>query len=145
MNFFGCAIGEKYIDDYFQAAEPVIEHQKRARNHEQHLGQPKFILMREWNFGFEKVDRLIADKSDSAASEARQLRVRHELIKRHQSAQFVKRIAGCFESLFAAVLDDSDVAPVALHNRARIHAHERKTSRNIVLFRGLKKKTVTAA
>jgi len=77
--------------------------------------------------------------------EALQFRIRHELITRHQFAQFIKRIAACFESLFAVVLDDSNLAPVALQNHARVQTHERKTSRNIILFRGLKKEAVTTA
>src|SRR5262249_6719716 len=70
VDLFGGTIGQKCVDDDFQAAQAVIEYQKRARNHEQRLGQLKFILLRQWNLGFEKVDRLVADKSDSAAGEA---------------------------------------------------------------------------
>ena len=61
----------------------MIENQKRARNHEQCLRQLKFILLRQWNLGLEKVDRLVAYKSDSAASKARQIALRHELVASH--------------------------------------------------------------
>ncbi len=61
----------------------MIENQKRARNHEQHLGQLKFILLRQRNFGLEKMDCFVADKSDSAAGETRQFGSRYELIARH--------------------------------------------------------------
>ena len=46
INRFRRTIAEKCVDDDFQAAQPVIEQQKRARNHEQCLGQLKFILFR---------------------------------------------------------------------------------------------------
>ena len=49
------------------------------------------------------------------------------------------------EGMFALNLDDSNLAPVALQNHASVHTHERKTARDIVLFGGLKKETVTAA
>src|SRR5262249_23970334 len=145
VNFFGRTIAEKGVDDDFQAAQPVIENQKRARNNEQRLGKLKFILWRQWNLGLEKVDRLVADESDSAAGEARQFRVRHELITRHQFSHLIEGIAACFESHFVSVLDDSNLAPVALQNHARIHTHKRKTSRDIILFGGFKKEVVTTA
>src|ERR671918_485781 len=145
MDLFGRAIVEKCVHDNFQAAQPVIENQKRARNHEQCLGQLKVILPCQWNFGLEKVDRLVADESDSAAGEARQFRMRHELITRHQFSYLIEGIAACFESPFVSVLYDSNLASVALQNHARVHTHKRKTSRDIVLFRGLKEEAVTTA
>src|SRR4029077_553344 len=145
INLFRRTIAEKCVDDDFQAAQPVIENHKRARNHEQRLGQLKFILLRQWNFGLEKVDRLVADKSDSAAGKPRQFGPRHELITRHQLLHLVDWIAAHFELPVVSVLDNSNLAPVALQNHASVHSHERKTPRDIVLFGGLKKETVTAA
>src|SRR5258708_6462051 len=122
-----------------------MEKQKHTRNHEQRLRQLKFILLRQWNFGLEKVNCLVADKSDSAAGKPRQFGARHELITRHQLPNLVDWIAAHFESPVVSVLDDSNLAPVALQNHASVHAHERKTARDIVLFGRLEKETVTAA
>ena len=123
----------------------MIENQKRAWNHKQRLGQMELISLRKRDLRFERMDRFVADKSNSAACEARQFRARHELIARHQISDLVDRIAACFESPLVPVLDDSNFAPVALQNHARVHANERKTSRDIVLFGGLKKEAITAA
>src|SRR5213079_440887 len=113
INHFRRTIAEKCVDDDFQTAQPVIENQKRARNHEQRLRQLKFVLPRQWNFGLEKVDRLVADKPDSTASEAWQFRVRYKLITRHQFSHLIQGIAACFESPVVSVLDHSNLAPVA--------------------------------
>src|SRR6266699_2469303 len=91
------------------------------------------------------MDCLVADKSDSAAGKPRQIWPRHELITRHQLPHLIEGIAACFESPVVSVLDDSNLAPIALQNHASVHTHERKTARDIVLFGGLKKETVTAA
>src|SRR5262249_21125716 len=63
IDLFRRTIAEKCVDDDFQTAQPVIENQKRARNHEQRLRQLKVIVSRQWNFGLEKMDRFVADKS----------------------------------------------------------------------------------
>src|SRR6266576_639426 len=145
IDLFRRTIAEKCVDDDFQAAQPVIEKQKHARDHEQRLRQLKFILLRQWNFGLEKVDCLVADKSDSAAGKPRQFGPRHELITRHQLPHLVDWIAAHFESPLVSVLDDPNLAPIVLQNHASVHTYERKTARDIVLFGGLKKETVTAA
>src|SRR5262245_62029430 len=109
-------IVDKRADDDFQVAQPMIENQKHARNHEQRLGQLKFIALCGWNFGLEKVDRLVADESHSAAGEARQLLVRYKPITPHQFSNLVEGITAHFESPFVSILDDSNLAPVALQN-----------------------------
>src|SRR5262249_25527520 len=127
------------------AAQPMIENQDSAWDHQERFGQSKFILTWEWNFGFEKVDRFVANETDGATAKPRQFRTRYELITTHQLLHFVYRAAAYLQSLFLFALDDSNLASMALHHHARINANERKTSRDIILFRGLKKEAVTTA
>src|SRR5437773_659869 len=90
------------------------------------------------------MDCLVVNKSDSAPGKPRQFGARDELITRHQLPHLVDWIAAHFESPVVSVLDDSNLATVALKNHASIYTYERKTARDIVLFGGLKKETVTA-
>ena len=123
----------------------MIENQDGAWNHQERFGQSKFILSWERNFGLEKVDRFVANKTDGAARESRQFRMRYKLITAHQLSHFVEWTPAYLQSVFLFAFDDSNLASVTLHHHARIDANERKPSRDIILFGGLKKKAVTTA
>src|SRR6185369_17478005 len=70
-------------------------------------------------------------------------RMGYKLITAHEPLHFVDWTAAYLQSLFLFALEDSKLASVTLHHHARIDANERKPSRDIVLFRGLKEKAVT--
>ena len=68
IDFFEWAVFKECVDDDFQAAQPMIEDEKTARDHEEHLGQVQIVALRHWNFGFEEMDRFVAEKSNRAAA-----------------------------------------------------------------------------
>jgi len=45
----------------------MIEDKEAAWDHKEHLGQMEIIILRGWDFRFEKLDRFVAKKTDSAA------------------------------------------------------------------------------
>src|SRR5438067_10629211 len=83
INLFWRAAIEKCVHQDFQAAQSMIENQNVTREHEKHLGQLQIVLTRCQNFWFEKSNRFVAEKTDRAASEPRQLWMRNKLISRH--------------------------------------------------------------
>ena len=44
----------------------MVEDEKAACNHEDHLGQLQFIALRCRNFGFEEMDRFVAEEANGA-------------------------------------------------------------------------------
>src|SRR5262249_24561132 len=89
VNLLNLAILEECVHYDFQAAQPMVENQDGAWNHQERLGQSKFILMRERNFGFKKVDRFVANETNGAACKPRQFRARYKLIAVHQLSHFI--------------------------------------------------------
>ena len=61
----------------------MIENEEAGWDHEEHLGQLEIVSVRDWDFRFEKLDRFVTEKTNSAARKTRQFRVRDEPISRH--------------------------------------------------------------
>ena len=74
----------------------MVEDEKAACNHEDHLRQLQFITLCCRNFGFEGMDRFVAEETDSTAAESRQFRTRHKLIARHQLAELIQWVTCYF-------------------------------------------------
>src|SRR5262249_28296280 len=84
IDFFDGTVIEERIRNDLQSAQPMIEDEKAACNHEDHLGQLQFIALCERNLPFEEMDRFIAEETNGATAESRQSWTRDKLIARHQ-------------------------------------------------------------
>ena len=91
------------------------------------------------------MDRLVAEKADSATSKPWKFWARQETITSHQLAQVIERIAAHLEPPFISLLDQQQIVPMALDDYAGLDTDEGKASRDVVLFSGLKKEAVAAA
>src|SRR6476620_2011991 len=123
----------------------MVENEKAAWNHEDCLGQLEFVPRWNWNSGFEKMDRLVAEKADSATSKPWKFWARRKTITSHQLSQLIERIAAHLEPPFVSLFDQTEIVPMALDDYAGFDADKRKASRHVVLFGGLKNETVAAA
>src|SRR4029077_7981991 len=122
----------------------MIEDEKSIRNHEHHLGQFQFIALRCRNFGFEDMDRFVAEETDGTPTESRQFRTRHKLIARHQIADFIQRVACSFDSPLFAQFGDLQLVSVDFYYDPRIAPDKGKAPRLVVFFSRFEQKTVTA-
>src|SRR4026208_1506005 len=104
----------------------MVENQDSAWNHQERFGQSKFILLWKRNFGFEKVDRFVANETDGAAREPPQCRTRHNLIRAHHLSLVGDWTPAYWRPVFFFALDDSTLAAVTLHPHAGSDANERK-------------------
>ena len=84
----------------------MVEDEKAACNHEDHLRQLQFITLCCRNFGFEGMDCFVAEETDSAAAEPRQFWVRDKLIARHQIAELIQWITCCFSPPLNSQFED---------------------------------------
>jgi hypothetical protein len=122
----------------------MIEDKEAAWDHKEHLGQMEIIILRGWDFRFEKLDRFVAKKTDSAARKTRQFRVRDELVTRHQRADFTEWIRRRVEATLGVALDNPDLPVVTLDNEPGLGSDERESPRYVIFFGRFKEKTVTA-
>src|SRR4029450_7419121 len=98
----------------------MIEDEKTVGNHENHLRQLKFIGLRRWDFGFEEMNRFIAEETDGAAAEAGYPWERIPLIARHQFAALIQGVPRYFSPPFLSRFDDSQFAPVTFYHHPRV-------------------------
>ena len=106
----------------------MVENEKGPWNHEDCLGQAEFVPRWNWNSGFEKMDRLVAEKTNSATSKPWKFWARQEAITSHQLAQLIERIAAHLEPVLVFPFDQPEIAPMAFDNYAGLDADERKAS-----------------
>ena len=123
----------------------MIEDEKAAGNHEDHLGQLQFIAFRHRNFGFEEVDCFVAEEANSAAAESRQFRTRNKLISRHQFLEFIQWVACYVDPPLDSRFRDLQLTPEAFYHHPRIDSYEGETSRSVVFLSRFEQETVTAA
>src|SRR5262245_30346773 len=123
----------------------MIEDEKTACNHEDHLGQLQFIALRWRNLRLEEVNGFVAEKTDGAAAESREFRTRDRPIARHQFADLVQWIACHCNPPLRFRLQDSKFPTVAFYHDSRIAPHKGEASRYIILFRRFKEEAVTIA
>src|ERR1700747_252331 len=122
----------------------MIEDEEATRDHQEHFGQMEIVALREWDFRFEKIDCFVTEKTNSTSSEPRQFRVRDKPIGRHQFTDFVERVRRRFKAPLGVGIGNSDFASVTLDNEAGFDPDERESPRDIIFFRRLEEKTVTA-
>src|SRR6266487_1916015 len=89
IDVFERAIFKERVRDDLQSAQAMVEDEKSACDHEDHLGQLQFIALRYGNFGFKEMNRFVPEETDSAAAETGKFRTRHKLIARHQLADLI--------------------------------------------------------
>src|SRR5436309_11374429 len=123
----------------------MVEDEKTTGNHEDHLGQFQFIALRCRNFGFEEMDRFVAEETNGATTESGQVWRRHKLIACHQIANLIQSVACPFDSPLFAQLGDLQLVPVDFYHHPRIGPDEGETSGLIVFFSRFEQETVTAA
>ena len=121
----------------------MIENEEAACDHEKHLRQMEIIMVRDWNFWLKKMDRFIAEKTDSATSEPWQFGARDKLVTRHQFADFVERVRRGVEALLRAAFDNPDFASVAFDDDPGVDPNEGEPARDIIFFGRFKEKAVT--
>src|SRR4029450_3783160 len=98
----------------------MVEDEKAACNHEDHLGQLQFIALCRRNLRFEEMDRFIAEETNGATAESRQFWARDKLIARHQLADFIQWVACHFGPTLDSQFGDLQVASVAPYDDPRI-------------------------
>src|SRR5215510_640061 len=122
----------------------MIKNEKAARNREDHLGHLQSIAFRYRNLGFEEMDRVVAEDTDSAAAKSRQFRTRDKLIARHQLAELIQWVACYFNPPLFSRLDNSKLVSVGLYHDPGINTDEGETSRDVILLSRFEHKAVAA-
>src|SRR5215813_10101837 len=105
----------------------MIENEKTARNRKDHLGQPQSIALRYRNLGFEEMNRLVAEETDSAAAKSRQFWTGDKLITRHQLAELVQWVTSYFDPLLSR-LEDSNLMAVGLYHDSWVNPDQGEPS-----------------
>jgi hypothetical protein len=112
----------------------MIENEKVACNHEDHLGQLQFVTLCWRNLGFEEMNRFVAKETDCASAKSGQFRTRDELIARHRLAELIQRVACHLDPPLDSQFDDLKLVSVGLYHDARIYPGEGEASGHVVFL-----------